>query len=97
MIFDSQDQLELWLKNRGVQTDDASTSADVLYPAGFNEEDALLGISSGDLKTVGLSIALAMKLSNKLRNENRQQQQCKSTYVSLSCCVGVTCFIACLS
>lgn len=84
MIFDSQDQLELWLENRGVQTDDASTAADVLYPAGFNEEDALLGISSDQLQKSGLSIALAMKLSNKLRNENRQPQQIQNQLQSLS-------------
>ena len=94
--FDSKDELEDWLKIRGVAQVDASAAANVLYPD-FNEQDALLGISSDDLKSVGLSIPLAMKLSNKLKNENWQPQQIPQQDVSLAWEAGVSTAIPDLS
>ena len=40
----------------------------------FDEPDALFGITSDDLKSVGLRIPLAMKLSNKLPQQNASLQ-----------------------
>ena len=70
--FTSEDELVEWLKGRGLAEEDASAAAQVLYPESFDEPDSLLGISSDDLKSVGLSIPLAMKLRNKLSQDQRK-------------------------
>lgn len=70
--FASKDELVDWLRSRGAAEGDARAAAQVLYPD-FDEPDALLGISSDDLKSVGLSIPLAMKLRNKLSQQQRKR------------------------
>lgn len=74
--FSNIDQLETFLKSRGVDESDAKAAALLLFPE-FDEPDALLNICSDNLKADGLSTSLAMKLSNKLskRQRGRQQQQ----------------------
>ena len=71
--FASSNELIDWLKSQGVAEGDARAAALVLFPD-FDEPDALFGISSDDLKSVGLSIPLAMKLSNKLSQQNASSQ-----------------------
>ena len=66
--FSNNYELVVWLINQGVGEDDAAEAAATLLPTGFNEPDALWGITSQQLENSGLATPLAMKLSNKLKD-----------------------------
>lgn len=66
--FSNNDELVVWLINQGADEDDAANAAAMLLPKGFNEPDALWGITSQQLESNGLATPLAMKLSNKLKD-----------------------------
>mmetsp|Transcript_13595 Transcript_13595/g.29850 ORF Transcript_13595/g.29850 Transcript_13595/m.29850 type:complete len:315 (+) Transcript_13595:94-1038(+) len=73
--FRSKSELEEWLKARGIDEDDVRQAAETLFAHGFNKPSTLWGISSDDLKEVGLSIPVARHFSNKLIIKQAQQQQ----------------------
>mmetsp|Transcript_26801 Transcript_26801/g.62844 ORF Transcript_26801/g.62844 Transcript_26801/m.62844 type:complete len:322 (-) Transcript_26801:269-1234(-) len=73
--FKSKDELEDWLKSRGVDEDDVADAAEKLLANRFNRPSKLLGISVEMLLRQGLSDATAMGLSNKLKEQQWQQQK----------------------
>ena len=70
----SKDELEDWLKSRGVDDDDAVEAANKLFKKKFNKPSRLLGVTIEILQGAGIEDALAMELRNKLKNEYWQQQ-----------------------
>ena len=94
--FTTPENVRKWLVNdRRVPEQVAGTVAPTLFEGSYIYPSLLVRITRNDLDSLDISPPHKNVLFNKLQQQ--QQQQCKSTYVSLSCCVGVTCFIACLS
>ena len=73
--FKSKDELEDWLKSRGVDDDDAVEAADKLFEKKFNKTSRLLGVTVEILQGAGIEDALAVELMNKLKTQQQQQQQ----------------------
>lgn len=69
--FSTADELKAWLLERKVNEKLLGNHAVALFEHGFITKTSLLGISSDDLKAVGLSIPVAQEMHNKLE----QQQQ----------------------
>lgn len=71
--FDSKDELEDWLKRRGVDDDDVVEAANKLFEKEFNRPSRILGITVEELKIdVGIKNTLARELNNKRKHENWQ-------------------------
>jgi hypothetical protein len=69
--FESKDELEEWLKSRGVDEDDVGDAAEKLFAKHYTRPSMLLDISSDDLKGEGLN----PRVANHLRNKLKEQQQ----------------------
>ena len=70
--FESKDELETWLKGRGVDEDDVGAVAEKLFAGKYNKPSKLLGITIQELeKYAGIEGPLARGLSNNLE-KNRQ-------------------------
>ena len=68
--FASKDDLQEWLKGRGVDEDDVAEAADKLFANRFNKPSRLLGITVDELKNdAGIQNPLARELSNQLENK----------------------------
>eukprot|EP00978_Attheya_sp_CCMP212_P042873 scaffold269413_cov35-Attheya_sp.AAC.1 len=74
MEFISAAELKAFLVSVGLTEIKAESAAPVLFANGYDEPDALRGISSDKLVKVGISDALAQALSNKLKDQQQQQQ-----------------------
>ena len=74
--FSNKDELEYWLKRRGVDDEDAGDAAGKLLARGFNKPSRLLGITVEELKNdVGIQNPLARELMNKLKDYPAVPQQ----------------------
>lgn len=83
--FESKDDLEVWLKGRGVDEKHSASAADVLSQKGITLSSELIGMRTQDLRDLGLDIIPANHLSNKL--EKQQQPNGK-----LRCCFYILVF-----
>ena len=82
--FKSKDELEDWLKRRGVD-DNVADAADALFAKGFNRPSALLGITVEELKSdAGIQNPLARILSNKLEKHALGQLLSEDTVATLT-------------
>jgi hypothetical protein len=77
--FQDEAALKAWLKKNGVDEDDADEAAKILFANKFNKPSTLIDITPDLLQISGVSVPLAMTLSNKLKD--KQQQNGK-----LRCC-----------
>jgi hypothetical protein len=66
--FESKDDLEAWLKLRGIDEDDVGEAAKKLSAKKFNKPSRLLGITVEMLLKAGFEDHLALELSNKLKD-----------------------------
>ena len=73
--FESKDELEAWLKDRGVGKDDVGEAAEKLISKGFNKPSRILGITVEMLQRAEFGDPLALDLSNKLSNDQQQVSQ----------------------
>ena len=73
--FESKDELEAWLKDRGVGEDGVGAAAETLFAQGVKRSSQLLNIGSGLLERLGLPLLLSVDLSNKLSNDQQQVSQ----------------------
>ena len=71
--FKSKDELEDWLKSRGVDEEKSSKVAGKLFSAEYDTPLALINISSDALRQDGLSNPLAQYISNKLQVQQQKQ------------------------
>ena len=66
--FENANALKEWLIRQGAEVAKAGSAATTLFPHGFDLPSTLIGISSANLQTCGLSIAAAQHLSNMLKD-----------------------------
>jgi hypothetical protein len=68
--FDNKDELENWLKRRGVDEEDVGDAADKLFKGKYNHTSKLLGITTQELNEyAGIYGPLARGLCNKLKDQ----------------------------
>lgn len=70
--FEVKEELEEWLKSRGVDEDDASEAAQTLFAKGANKSTKLIGISSDQLERLGVPTLTSVELSIKLKEDQQQ-------------------------
>ncbi len=71
--FQDAEALKEWLIGKKVPELYAEAAAPTLYSAEFYYPSALIDITSADLKDSGLKAAIAQSLSNKLKQQQQQQ------------------------
>eukprot|EP00980_Cylindrotheca_fusiformis_P024613 scaffold12169_cov132-Cylindrotheca_fusiformis.AAC.1 len=69
--FANKDELEDWLKSRGVDEEKATTAAENLYSEGFDMPSTLLGATADELAEFNISRPIARHLSNKLSQQKQ--------------------------
>lgn len=77
--FENAGALKVWLESKGVPERKAAEAAPVLFNKGFDNPDALNGISPDVLHRNGLSGATAQTLSNRLAKRQQQVGEWKET------------------
>ena len=70
--FQSKDELEEWLKSRGANEKHSASAADMLSQKGITLSSELIGMSTQDLRDLGLDLIPANHLSNKLKDQPQQ-------------------------
>ena len=79
--FESKDELEAWLKDRGLDEDDVGAAAEKLFANKYNNEARLWGITIQELaKYAGIVGPVARELSNKLSNYQQQVSQSNESF-----------------
>ena len=83
--FQDAAALEAWLKGKDVDPEKAAAVSQVLFDKEYDFPSTLIGISSDDLKAIGLTIPVAQMLSNKLKERPQQNGE-------LRCCSRILVF-----